>query len=135
MNISRSLLALLALLSPCFAGCAHGLGRGSPHTIFSYADILEVHRIDAGKDIQMKLDQKLFFNFDKESGVSGKWSLDEYNNRTLLLLNEHPTTASGYWGILFQARGLGSSYVKLKFTPDDETKSSLSLTFDVSIHR
>ncbi len=126
---------LLSLLTLLAGGCASGLGRGSAETLYSYADILEVHRSDAGKSIQLKLDQKLFFKLDKDPDVPGQWSLVEYDNRTLLMLNENAPTASGYWGVLLQARALGRAFVKLRFTPADEMQEPQNVEYDISIHR
>ena len=78
------------LVTFLLVSCASEMKRGSDATLYSIADPLEINREDIGKDIQLKLDQKLFFNMDNNSPISGRWELVDYERRTLLLLSNSP---------------------------------------------
>lgn len=129
----RSPLLILAALS--LLGCASEMSRGSSKALYTIADTLEVHRNDIGKEIQLHRDQKLFFNFSKNPDEPGSWKLVDYSKRTLLLLSETPRVSPGDWGLLLQARALGSGEVELLFTPDDEALPSCNIKFETSISR
>ncbi len=127
---SIALVILLGLM-----GCASEMSRGSSRALYTVAGVLEVHRDDIGKEIQLHLDQKLFFNLENDPEAPGQWALVDYEKQALLLLSETPRTAPGFWGLLLQARGLGSGYVTLRFTPADEGKPPQEVNFEVSIRR
>ena len=125
--------ALAGLL--LFAGCASEMGRGSTRALYTVADPLEVRRDDLGKDIQLRLDQKLLFNFETGGEHPGHWELLEYNNRILLLLSDTPRVATGFQGFLLQARAMGSGEVSLRFTPSDEGQQPQDVKFSISVRR
>lgn len=131
----RGIRLLPILLSALIFGCASEMGRGSGKSLYSVADVLEVHPEDAGKSIQLTLNQKLFFNFEVNPEETGQWSLENYDRRVLLLLSDTPRVASGGWGVLLQARALGYGDVTLKFTPEDEGKPPRTVVFDISIRK
>jgi hypothetical protein len=116
-------------------GCVSEMSKGSAKNLYTIADILQVNRADLGKDIQLKLDQKLFFNFEPDPEHLGDWELVQYDNRHLLMLNDHPYVESGNWGLLLQARALGFSEVELRFTPVDENEKPQNYIFSISISR
>ena len=125
-----------ALLFTLFVtGCASQIGKGSSKTLYSIAGVLEVNRQDLGKDIQLNLDQKLFFNMDTTQEMPGQWSLAEYDNRILLLLSDTPRVESEHWGVLLQGRFLGSGEVVLQFTPTDENLKPQTFHFSVSVRK
>ena len=117
-----------------FSSCLSGMKRGSDKSLYTIAGILEVKREDAGKSIQLALDQKLFFKMDKTVEPAGEWELVSYEHPPLLLLSETPRVESGYWGLLLQARAFGNAEVKLRFTPHDENQPPKDVTFSISIH-
>ncbi|MDD2707291.1 MAG: hypothetical protein PHV34_04720 [Verrucomicrobiae bacterium] len=127
----------VAMLGAC--GCAREMSRGSAALLYSIADPLEVRRSDIGKNIQLKLDQKVLFCMakgDEDAGVErGRWELADFDKRTLLLLSEYPRVEAGCWGLLLQARSLGSGEVVLKFIPDDESKTPKEVKFEISIRK
>jgi len=118
-----------------FAGCASEMGRGSTRALYTIADPLEVRRDDLGKDIQLRLDQKLLFNFETGGEHPGHWKLLDYNNRILLLLSDTPRVAPGFQGFLLQARALGGGEVSLRFTPSDEGRQPQDVKFSISVRR
>jgi hypothetical protein len=130
-----SFLILSAFLILTIAGCASQMGKGSEKSLYTVSETLEVNRSDLGKSIQLKLDQKLFFNFDSNPEEPGYWELVQYNNRNLIILSETPRVAEGHWGVLMQARGLGFTDVELKFIPLDESHPSQNHNFSISITR
>ena len=132
LQTRRCLVGLFCLL---LASCASEMKRGSDKSIYTIADTMEVFRSDIGKNIQLRLDQKLFFKMENDPDQPGKWELIEHDRRTLLLLSTSPRTAPGVWGILLQARALGSGSVKLRFTPADETKTPQEILFETEIRR
>jgi hypothetical protein len=117
------------------AGCASEMGRGSSQSVYSIASVLTVFRDDIGKDVQLKLDQNLLFDFDKDPVRSGEWSLDEYDPRTLTLLSETPQLPDGDWGVLLRGKAIGSGWVKFKFTPYDEEKPPEEVKFYITIKK
>ena len=123
------------VISLGIVGCISEMSRGSSRTLYTIAGVLEVRHDDLGKDIQLRLDQKLFFNLQNDPETPGQWTLVDYEGRTLLLLSETPRTAPGFWGLLLQARGLGSAYVTLRFTPTDEGKPPQEINFEIAIRR
>ena len=130
---SQLLSSLPILVALGLMGCASEMSHGSSKTLYTIADVLEVHREDIGKEIQLHRDQKLFFNFSKNPDEAGSWKLVDYSKRTLLLLSESPNVSAGAWGLLLQARALGSGEVELVFTPEDEALPSRTIKFEMSI--
>lgn len=126
---------LALLVGAFFMGCASEMGRGSATKLYTIADTLEVRREDIGKDIQLKLDQNLFFNLQKDEPSAGQWELVDYERRILLLLSDSPRTASGYWRVLFQGRSFGEGEVVLRFTPDDKNQTTKDVTFEVLVSK
>ena len=126
---------ILAFTLIFLAGCASEMKRGSEETLYTIASTLEVNRNDIGKDIQLKLNQYLFFHFEIDPNERGQWKLVNHDPKTLLLLNENPRTAPGHWGSLFQARGIGSGEVQLRFVPVDKTQESKEVVFEFSVRR
>ena len=124
---------LTALL--LFSGCAAEMGRGSARTLYTIADPLEVHCNDIGKNIQLRLDQKLLFTLEKDEENPGRWELVDYDKRTMLLLSETPRVAVGFQGFLLQARVMGSGEVTLRFIPAGEDKPPRDVKFEISIRR
>ena len=118
-----------------FSGCASEMGRGSGHSLYTFSDPLEVQSEDEGKDLQLRLDQKLLFKLKNGGESSGQWELVDYDKRTLLLLSDSPRVGTGFQGFLLQARALGHGNVSLHFDPTDENNSSRDLRFEVSIRR
>jgi hypothetical protein len=116
-------------------GCASEMGRGSSQSVYSIANVLTVFRDDIGKDLQLRLDQSLLFDFDKDPEKSGVWSLAEYDPRTLLLLSETPRLPEGDWGVLLRGKAIGSGWVTFKFTHYDEEKAPEEVKFFVSVRR
>ncbi len=111
------------------------MGRGSARALYTIANVLEVRQGDIGKDIQMVLDQKLLFKFENNEKEPGQWELVDYEKRTLLLLSETPRMESGFWGVLLQARALGSGKVVLRFTPGEDGKQAEEVPFSILIRR
>jgi hypothetical protein len=132
---STSLLFPVVLALALATGCAQQMSRGSAVSLYSVSDPLEVHRQDIGKSIQLRLDQKLFFNMETDGENPGQWELVDYEKRTLLLLSDTPRTMPGYRGFLLQARALGSGKVILRFTPLGEDAKPSEARFDISIRR
>jgi hypothetical protein len=135
--MNRFDLWLMSSVMVCliFSGCTSGMSRGSERSLYTIAGVLEVHREDIGKDIQLVLDQKLLFSLEADPEAPGQWQLEDYDRRTMLLLSDTPRVPSDHWGVLLQARAMGSGYVKLRFVPDDTTQSSRDIRFNVSIRR
>ncbi len=129
--MKKTLAGLLALV--LLAGCASQMSRGSSKSLYTVSEVLDVHREDIGKSVQLKLDQKIFFKMDPNPDKPGQWSLVDYSNRVLLLLSETPRVESGNWGLLLQARAMGSGEVTLRFTPFDENAQPETATFEISI--
>lgn len=109
--------------------------RGSDKSLYSIAGVLEARREDVGKSIQLALDQKLLFKLETKGEEPGSWELVSYEHPPLLLLSDTPKMEAGYWGLLLQARAIGSASVKLRFTPADESQPPKDVTFAITIHR
>ena len=125
---------LLALL--LFAGCAGGeMSRGSARSLYTIADVMEVHREDIGKSIQLKLNQKLFFHLENDPASPGEWTMVDYDQRTLLLLSDSPRVRPGFWGLLLEGRAIGSGEVNLRFTPSGEGKNPQEVKFEFSVRK
>ncbi len=116
-------------------GCASEIKRGSDKNLYTIADTLEVRREDIGKDIQLKLDQNLFFKIDQDKTLVGQWELVDYERRILLLLSDSPKTPSGSWGLLFQARSFGTGEVVLRFIPEGKNQPSEKVTFEILVRK
>ena len=121
-------------MSLCLTGCAGGMGRGSSRTLYTVLETMEVRDDDIGKDIQLKLDQKVLFKFKKTSPM-GEWRVMDYEKRTLLFLTDTARVESDCAGILFQARGIGPATVDLVFMPDAEGQQPREVHFEISIRR
>ena len=111
------------------------MGRGSEKKMYTIADTMEVNRKDFGKSIQLRLDQKLFLNLENDPDKPGQWELVDDDRRILLLLSDSPRTASGFWGVLLQARYLGSGSLKLRFTPTNENEKPEDFEFEILVRR
>ncbi len=129
------IIILPALATLYFSGCASEMGRGSTKALYTITETLEVRYEDIGKEIQLRLDQKLFFHFSKNPEEPGTWKLIDYSRRPLLLLSETPRVSSGAWGLLFQARAMGSGEIELVFEPDSDAFPSRTIKFEISITR
>lgn len=124
-----------ALMCLVWVGCASEMKRGSSRSLYTIADTLEVHSSDVGKSIQLKLDQKLLFDFEKDDSQAGVWEMVDYDRRKLLLLSDTPRMASGHYGFLFQGRVMGSGEVVFRFSPLDEAQPARDVAFEFSISR
>lgn len=116
-------------------GCASEIKRGSDKNLYTIVNTLEVRREDIGKDIQLKLDQNLFFKIDQDKTLVGQWELVDYERRILLLLSDSPKTPSGSWGLLFQARSFGTGEVVLRFIPEDKNQPPKKVTFEILVRK
>jgi hypothetical protein len=130
MKILGIILAVYLL-----TGCASEMKRGSDKELYTIATVLEVHRDDIGKRIQLTLNQNLLFDFEPDTSRAGDWELIDYDRKTLLLLSETPRLPSNHWGVLLQARGIGSGEIRFRFTPHEDPHNMQQHIFEVSTRR
>jgi hypothetical protein len=130
-----SQILFLSVSGLLLSGCANQIPKGSSKTLYTIAETLEITQADLSKDVQLRLDQKLLFNLEPNPEELGTWMLVDYDNRHLLLLNDTPRVASGNWGLLLQARALGSAEVQIRFVPLTENSTPKNYTFPISISR
>jgi hypothetical protein len=117
-------------------GCASPkTPRGSSKALYTIAETLEVNVDDVGKEIQLRLNQDLFFHLMIDPAEPGDWELLDFDKRTLKFLSDTPRTTPGYWGVLFRGNALGTGYVTLRFTPTDTNIAPHDIKFEISIRK
>ncbi len=117
------------------SGCTGTMPKGSERSLYTVADVLEVHRADLAKSIQLRLNQKILFDLDQDPDQPGEWGLVDYDNRVMILLSDSPRLPPGDWGVLLEGRALGYGQVTVKFIPTDDSLEPKTYTMDVSIKK